>query len=152
MYLAIFALLRAVMKRETGSTDVTDLLVVVLIADAAQNGMAGEYRTVPEGLLLVATIVFWSHALDFLAFHVPAIQRWVHMPPLPLVRDGQMLRRNMRHELITEDELRSLLRQQGIEDLAQVKTASMESNGTLSVIRRVSGGDEERRPPRSRRA
>lgn len=147
MYLSLFALLRTVLKRETGSTDITDLLVVVLLADAAQSGMAGAYQSLPDGLLLVGTILFWSHALNFLGYHFPRIQRWVHAPPLPLVRDGQMLPRNMRHELITEDELMSLLRQQGVEDLARVKAACMESNGTLSVISR----EREARPPEHRR-
>ncbi|RIK97215.1 MAG: DUF421 domain-containing protein [Proteobacteria bacterium] len=149
MYLSLFALLRAVLKRETGSTDISDLLVVVLIADAAQNGMAGQYRSLPDGLLLVGTILFWSHALNWLGYHFPALQQWVHAAPLPLVRDGEMLRRNMRHELITADELHSLLRQQGVEDLAQVKVASMESNGVLSVIRRE-GDDEPSSHPRRR--
>ena len=60
----MFALLRFVLKREAGTLAITDLLVVVLIADAAQNAMADDYRSVPDGLLLVATIVFWSYALD----------------------------------------------------------------------------------------
>ena len=38
----------------------TDLLVIVLIADAAQNGMAGEYKSITEGVVLCATIVGWS--------------------------------------------------------------------------------------------
>lgn len=51
MYLSLFTLLRTVLKRETGSTDISDLLVVVLLADAAQSGMAGAYRSIlPDGL------------------------------------------------------------------------------------------------------
>lgn len=44
---------------------VTDLLVVVLIADAAHNAMAGDYRSLLDGILLVSTIVFWSYALGW---------------------------------------------------------------------------------------
>lgn len=57
MYLALFAMLRFILRRETGSLGITDLLVVVLVADAAQNGMAGSYRSISDGLLLVATII-----------------------------------------------------------------------------------------------
>jgi len=57
-------------------------------------------------------------------------------PGLPLVRDGQLLRRHMRQELVTVDELMSLLRQRGIEDLSSVKLACMEGDGHLSVIPR----------------
>ncbi len=134
MYLALFFLLRLVLRRESGGLGVTDLLVVVLIADAAQNGMAGDYTSIPDGLLLVGTILFWSHALNWLGYHVPLIQRFVHPPALPLVRDGRMLRRNMRQELITEDELLSQLRLQGVEDLSGVGRAYMEGDGRISVI------------------
>lgn len=63
MYLAMFLLLRLVLKRESGSVGISDLLVVVLIADAAQNAMPDDHRSIPEGLILVGTIVFWSYAL-----------------------------------------------------------------------------------------
>src|SRR5215207_10900140 len=63
MYLALFVLLRVILKRQSSGLGVTDLLVVVLIADAAQNGMAKEYRSVTEGVVLVATIIGWDYAL-----------------------------------------------------------------------------------------
>jgi uncharacterized membrane protein YcaP (DUF421 family) len=64
MYLALFVLLRVVLKRQSAGMGMTDLLVVVLIADAAQNGMSGGYSSLPDGLVLVATILAWAYALD----------------------------------------------------------------------------------------
>jgi uncharacterized membrane protein YcaP (DUF421 family) len=63
MYLGLFVLLRVVLKRQSGGVAITDILVVVLLADAAQNGMAGDYRSIPDGLLLVGTILFWSYSI-----------------------------------------------------------------------------------------
>ena len=134
MYLGLFAGMRLVLKRQAGSVGITDLLVVVLIADAAQNGLAGEYRSILDGLVLVGTIIFWSYALDWLGYRVPFLQRFIHPPALPLVRDGQILRRNMRRELLTEEELMEQLREQGVDDLEKVKAASMEGDGRISVI------------------
>lgn len=54
MYLVIFALLRFVLKRQSGGFSTPDLLLVVLLADAAQNGMADEYRSITEGVVVVA--------------------------------------------------------------------------------------------------
>lgn len=133
-YLALFLLLRLVLKRQSGTVGITDLLVIVLIADAAQNAMAGEYTSITDGVLLVATIILWSYALDWLGYHVPAIQRLVHPPPLELVKDGRMLYVNMRRELITKEELMSQIREQGVDDLSQVKRAFMESDGHISVV------------------
>lgn len=136
MYLALFALLRFILKRQAGTVGVTDLLVVVLIADAAQNALAADYRSVPDGILLVGTIIFWNFALEWLGFHYPAIGRFIHPPPLELIRDGKALRRNMRKELITMDELMSQLREQGVSDIADVKTARMEGDGHISVVKK----------------
>lgn len=134
VYLGLFLMLRLVLKRQAGTVGITDLLVVVLIADAAQNGMAGAYRSVPDGLLLVATIIFWSYLLDWLSFRFPVVRRLVDPPALCLVRAGVMQQRNMRRELITVEDLMAQLREQGVDDLAQVKHANMEGDGRISVI------------------
>lgn len=140
MYLALFFLLRVLLKRESGTTGVTDLLVIVLIADAAQNGMASDYRSLADGVVLVATIIGWAVLLDALAYRWPAAARVIRPGSLILVRDGRMLRRNMRRELISEDELYAKLREQGVDDLAEVREVRMESDGDFSVITRSGGG------------
>src|SRR5215213_2718069 len=126
MYLALFALLRFILKRQSGGLAITDVLVIVLIADAAQNGMADEYRSVTEGIILVATIIFWSYALDWLEYYFPAFRDFLRPPPLLLIDDGQLKRRNMRQELITEEELMAALREQNVSDLREVHRAHME--------------------------
>lgn len=133
-YLALFFMLRVTLKRQSGGLGVSDLLVIVLIADAAQNAMAGDYKSVGDGLLLVATIVGWSYALDWLGYHVPAVERIIHPGPLELIRDGRLDRAAMRHELITREEIMTSLRLQGIEDIARVKRAFLEGNGELTVV------------------
>jgi uncharacterized membrane protein YcaP (DUF421 family) len=133
-YLLLFLLLRVGPKREAGAAGITDLLVVVLIADAAQNAMAGTYTTVTEGVLLVGTIIFWSWTLNWLAYQSSWFERFVMGPPLPLIRNGKLMHRNMRRELITEEELRSQLRLQGVNDIVQVKMAAIEPDGRISVI------------------
>src|SRR5919106_3656331 len=112
-YISLFVLLRIILKRQTGSLGMTDLLLITLIADASQNAMAGEYKSLPDGIVLVSTIIFWSYTLDWLGFKIPWFGRLIEPPPLALIKDGKLLRRNMRHELITEAELMSQLREQG---------------------------------------
>lgn len=133
-YIILFVLLRSILKRVAGTVGMADLLMVVLIADAAQNALADDYTSITDGVILVATIVFWNYALDWLGFRFPRFQRWFRPPPLPLVREGQILHRNMRKELITEDELMSQLREQGVDNVRDVKVAHMEGDGRISVI------------------
>ena len=134
-YVMLFLILRFLLKRQSGVIGIADLLVVVLIADAAQNAMANEYKSVTEGALLVLTIVFWNYFLDWLGYRFPKLQRLVRPAPLLLIKDGTMLFRNMRQEMITREELDSQLRQQGIESCAEVKEAYIEGDGRISIIK-----------------
>lgn len=133
-YLALFLLLRVALRRQSSTLGVTDLLVVVLIADAVQNAMVGQSTSVIDGILQVAVILFWSYALDWLGYRFPIVEKLIHPPALPLVKNGKVLRRNLRHELISDDELQAAMREQGIERLDQIKHAYMESDGRISFI------------------
>jgi uncharacterized membrane protein YcaP (DUF421 family) len=145
IYLMLFVLLR-LRRREAGALGIADLLVVVLIADAAQNAMASEYKSVTEGIVLVGTIYFWDYLLDYLSYRFPGFRRFITPPPMPLIQDGRMVRRNMRQELITAEELMEHLREQGIEDIAEVKKAYLEGDGQISVIKKKPGKDEGKKP------
>jgi uncharacterized membrane protein YcaP (DUF421 family) len=134
IYISLFVLLRVVLKRQAGSLGMTDLLLITLIADASQNAMAGQYTSVPAGIILVSTIIFWSYAFDWLSFRFAWFSRLIEPPPLPLIQDGKLLYRNMRRELITEEELKGQLREQGLDDVEKVKAAYMESDGHISVV------------------
>lgn len=134
MYLLILSGFR-VFRRDAGSLSVSDLLVVVLIADAAQNGMAGEYRSLTEGAIIVGTIFAWNYSLDWLAYRSRIAYWLLHPPALLLIENGRLQRRNLRSQLITKDDLMEQLREQGIEDLARVKKCFLEGDGRMSVIR-----------------
>ncbi len=136
MYLFLFALFRVVMRRRVGSIGMADILILVIVADASQNAMSGEYKSVTEGAILVGTIIAWNMLIDWLNFHVPALRDWLEPPPLPLIQDGRLLRRNLRQEYLTEEELKAKLREHGVDDVRQVAKAHMESDGQISVIKR----------------
>ena len=148
MYLLILAGFR-IFRRDAGSLSVSDLLVVVLIADAAQNGMAGEYRSLTEGVVIVATIFAWNYTLDWLAYRSRFVYWLLHPPSLPLIRNGVLQHRNLRSQLITRNDLMEQLREQGIDDVRHVKSCFLEGDGRMSVIRE--DGDQQPRPSEKRR-
>ena len=141
VYLLLFAVLR-VLRREAGGLGIADVLVIVLVADASQNAMASEYKSVTEGAILVGTIVFWNYTLDFLGYRFPRFQRLVRPAALPLIKDGRMLRKNMNSEMITEEELLGQLRQQGVDDVSSVKRCCLEGDGRISVIKSKGRGQK----------
>jgi uncharacterized membrane protein YcaP (DUF421 family) len=137
MYLFLFALFRVVIKRRVGAVGMADILVLVIVADAAQNGMSGEYRSVTEGAILVATIVAWNVLIDWLAYHFPRLQQLLEPPPLLLIQDGRVLWRNLRLEYVSKEELQSKLREHGVTDPSEVEKAYMEPDGQVTVLKKA---------------
>ena len=145
VYWFLFLVFRVALRRDVGAIGVADVLLVVLIADAAQNAMAGEYRSITDGAVLVSTIIGWNLVIDWLAYRFKPLRRILEPAPLPLVRDGRILRGNLRRELMSVDDLLGKLREHGVDDVAQVRAAHLESDGEMSVIRRDARGTRPRR-------
>ena len=66
--------------------------------------MMGNQHSIGSGIMLLATIVFWNYALNWLSYRIHRLERLVAAPPLLIIRDGRLLYRNMRQEFLTEDE------------------------------------------------
>jgi uncharacterized membrane protein YcaP (DUF421 family) len=135
MYWFLLLIFRFVLRRDPGSLGVADILLVVIISDAAQNGMSGSYQTFGEGFILVGTLVFWNYALDWAACRWELVHKLTEPEPLQLVKDGQMLMRNMRKQFLTREDLEAQLRQAGVEDVGRVRAAYLEGDGKLSVLK-----------------
>ena len=144
VYWLLFCIFRFILRRDVGAVGIADVLLLVIVADAAQNAMSGGYDTFAEGAILVSTIVAWNWLLDFLAFHFAPVRRFATPSRLTLVSRGVPQLRNMRREFISMDELREKMREQGIDDIKEVKVAYLEGDGQISVIR--NSGPTERKP------
>lgn len=147
VYWFLLLVFRFILRRDIGSMGVADLLFVVLVADASSNAMQGEYKSVDDGLVLLATLVAWNFALDWLSFHFDSVARFLEPRPEVLIRNGRLNRRALRREMIRTDELRGKLREQGIADFSEVRVARLESDGTLSVFKKEKEQASDRHQP-----
>lgn len=135
VYWFLLLVFRFVVRRDLGGLGIADVLLIVIVSDAAQNAIAGGYTTISEGLLLLSTIIGWNLALNWLAYHFPQVERFASPARLPLVRHGRILYPNLQKELLTLDDLMSQLRLLGVEKIDEVKHAYLERGGNISVIR-----------------
>jgi uncharacterized membrane protein YcaP (DUF421 family) len=135
VYWLLFLIFRFILRRDVGAVGIADILLLVIVADAAQNAMSGGYQTFSEGAILVLTIVAWNWLLDFLSYHFAPMRRLASPSRVTLVSHGLLQRRNLRREFITREELDEKLREQGIEQISEVKAAYLEGDGQISVIR-----------------
>lgn len=142
MYWVLYALLRISGRRDLGSLGVADMLVLVLVADAAGNAMSGDSYSLGDGIIVVTTIVGWSYLLDRATYRFPVLRRILEPQRVCLVRDGRLIVAGLKREHISRGELMEQLRLKGIGSLATVKRAYLESTGEFSVI----GVDQETKP------
>ncbi len=138
---------RVVLRRDVGSMGMTDFLFVVLLGDAAQNGMIGDASSATDAVVLISTLVFWNVAIDWATWRWPTVEKLFAARRLTLVRNGKRNRRNMRREFISDAELMSKVREEGLEDLSKIKAMYLESDGEISLIRRPGNEHDPKKMP-----
>lgn len=139
-FLMLMVMMRIAGQRESGGLGLTDVFLVILVAQAAAPGLVGRTSSIADGVLLAATVIFWSLALDAVAYRWPRLASIIKARPRLLIEDGRLSRKVMRRELMTKSEVMAQLRLQGIEDISRVRRAYLEPNGMVSILRR--SGDE----------
>ncbi len=121
-------------RRGTGQLSISDLLLITMISDASQNAMAGTYNSISEGAVLIMTLLFWDYAIDWMGYKKILFGKLARPEPILLIRNGRYILKNMEKELIDEEELTGLLRENNVDDYKKVKTCYLESTGNISVI------------------
>lgn len=140
IYLFLLLALRLAGKRELGQLSVLDLVLVLVIANAAQNAMVGSNVTIWGGLVAVVALIVTDRILRMLRDRSRRFERAFEGEPTLLVRDGQRLPEALRREGVDEDELMRALREHGFADLAEVRMAVLEVDGSISVVP-IAGGE-----------
>jgi uncharacterized membrane protein YcaP (DUF421 family) len=118
-----------------GNVGVGDFLFVVIVADASQNAMSGDAKSISDGLVLILVLVFWNVLIDWLSYKNKWLRKIVEAPPLVLVKKGLFQASALRKEFITRDEILAKLREEGIENISEVKQMQLEADGQISIIK-----------------
>lgn len=134
LYIAILVLVRILPRRTGGELATMDLIFVLLIAEAVASSF-GRYKSVTDGIIVVCTLMFWNFLINYASYHSPLIERLVSAPKIQIIKKGRLLRRNMRREYLTEEELMDHIRREGVEDISSVKSAFIEGDGRISIIK-----------------
>jgi uncharacterized membrane protein YcaP (DUF421 family) len=138
IYLVLLLGLRVFGKREVGQFTLFDLVFVLLVANAVQPAMTGPDASLFGGIIIVFSLLTANWIVGRLD-DIPAFHRLVTPSPTYLVRDGKVLEQAMEKEGITKDEVEMAIREHGLDDIALVKQAVLESDGSISIV----GKDEK---------
>ena len=134
VYVAIVVLVRIAPKRNAGAISPNDMLTLIIVGGMGTDAIMGGSTSVGDILILVVIIFLWAILLDKVEYSFPGLRRFLRETETSLIEDGRFNRRNMRREMVTEQELMAVLRKQGVDDPSQVKSACLEADGEISVV------------------
>ena len=133
-FLFVFLLTRIVGRRELGSLEPFDLILLIVLGDLVQQGVTQSDYSVTGLVLAAGTIALMTIGFSYLSFKVRRVRPLLDGEPIVLIQDGDPIVRNCRRERITTAELAAEARLQQIESLSDVKWAVLETNGQISFI------------------
>jgi uncharacterized membrane protein YcaP (DUF421 family) len=147
IYGALLVGLRVAGKRELGQMTAFDVVVLLLISEAVQNAIIGGDLSVTGGLIAAGTLIGANYSIAKARERLPWLREFIEGSPTELVRDGKLLRENMRKENLEPEELMMEIREHGLADVKDVRLAVLENDGSISVV----PADGDGQPPRKRR-
>ncbi|MBX9767620.1 MAG: DUF421 domain-containing protein [Bdellovibrionales bacterium] len=135
VYLVVLILLRISGKRQLGQMGATEFVAILLISNAVQNSMNGGDNSLVGGLLLAAVLIGLSSLISYLTYRSVLFSTIFEGTPTLVIHNGKLIHKHLAQERMSESELRTLLRKQGLHNLQEIETAILEADGTLSVTR-----------------
>jgi uncharacterized membrane protein YcaP (DUF421 family) len=130
----VLFLTRVVGRRELGSLEPFDLILLVMIGDLVQQGITQNDFSVTGMLLVGCTVGLLTVAVSYASFKFPRLRPVIDGEPMILLEDGKPIERNLRANRITLAELAAAARQEQIASLADVRWAVLETSGNISFI------------------
>jgi uncharacterized membrane protein YcaP (DUF421 family) len=135
IYVFLVVALRIVGKRELGQANTLDLVVLLLVANAVQNGIIGNDITVTGAVIGAVTLFAINELFNRAAYGSSLVSRLLEGSPSVLIQKGKPVPKALRRESISLPELRAIARRQGFGDLGEVDRAILETNGIVTMFR-----------------
>jgi uncharacterized membrane protein YcaP (DUF421 family) len=134
--------LRLLGKRQIGQMNIYDLAMIMALANAVQNAMTNGKGDLGVGLVSAGTLLGIGALLTLVFVRLPKLEERLVGTPTLIVNDGKILPDRMRRECVTQDELMQVLREHGLTDIREVLLATLEVDGTISIVPKTA--DHER--------
>lgn len=150
VYMLLLLALRLTGKRQLGQFTPFDFAVLLIVSNAVQNAMTGPDTSLVGGIVGAATLFGLNYGLSVLSVRYPIFGHDVLGEPTVLISEGHLMTANLRRELVDADDVLMAMREHGVNDVAQVKLAILETDGTISIVAQDTPTTRTRRRVRGR--
>ena len=134
IYVLVMVLIRLSGKRAVGQFTPFDLILLILIGNAVQNGINGGDNSLTGAAIMATTLVALNWLVAFATSRSRKMEKVVEGVPVVLARRGKLYRDVLRRELVSEDDFKEALRMNNVADAEEVELALLETNGSISVV------------------
>jgi uncharacterized membrane protein YcaP (DUF421 family) len=135
IYLFLLVVFRIAGNRSFAQLTSFDFVLLLIIAEATQQGLIGNDFSVTTAFLVITTLLAIDIALSLLKQRSPRLEKWIDGVPLIVVENGIPLKERMERSRIDEKDILTAARQkQGLERMDQIKYAILERSGGISII------------------
>lgn len=134
LYAFVVFLLRVMGRRELSSLTAVDLVLLIVLGDAIQQGLTQDDYSVTGAVIAVSTIAVMQVGSSYVSYRSTRARRVLEGEPIVIVQDGKLIERNMKRERLTEGDVAEEMRAQQIAKVQDVEWGILESNGTMSFI------------------
>ena len=137
IYIFLIVIMRLMGKRQIGELEISDLATTFLISEIASLPITDNELPLSHAIIPIITLLVLEVLFSFLLSRFPKIKSLLSVRPTTIIKDGVICQKAMFNTRLSFDELFSELRQQGIDDISEIKYAILEQNGTISVIQKA---------------
>lgn len=135
VFFFLWIVMRAMGKRELVEMTSFELVLVIVMGDAVQQGITQEDYSVTGAILAVGTIALWVLATSYMSFRWKRSRPVIDGLPTVLVQNGEVLQEALKIERMSEDELLAAAREKGLSNLNEIRFAILEGDGKFSFIK-----------------
>ena len=136
LYVFVVFVMRVLGRRELSSLTAVDLVLLIVLGDAIQQGLTQDDYSVTGAVIAVSTIAAAQVASSYLTFRSKRARTVIEGQPIVVIQDGKVLESNLERERLTEDEVAEEMRMQQIGSFDEVQWAILETNGQISFVKR----------------
>jgi uncharacterized membrane protein YcaP (DUF421 family) len=132
----LIVLTRVIGRRELSSLQPFDLILLIILGDAVQQGLTQDDYSLTGAFLAVGTIAVLQVLVSWVSYRFPRTRKVIEGTPIIVVQDGEPIENNLKRERLDLDDVAEAARQQGIARLDEIKWAVLETTGQLSFIKK----------------
>ena len=134
VFVFLLVLTRVIGRRELSALQPFDLILLIILGDAVQQGLTQDDYSLTGAFLVIGTFALLQVFVSWVGFRFPRARPVLEGEPIIVVQDGQVIERNLKRERLTVEEIAEEARSQQIAHLADVRWAVLETNGNISFI------------------